>query len=274
MIFRSQNLTTRKSVHALVLFAWGLMFSVCVLQAQPSESSPKSAVTNFPAAGSGSNATSSLLPDASKSMKGDSLANTGVAGTASGASNNHISATNSLVVLDNKYKLAIGDRLSFRIVEDDEDPKALVVTDSADVEVPYIGRLHAENRTCQELAAEIKTALEKDYYYQATVILAVDLMNKSHGRVYLVGAVRSPGPVEVPGDEVLTLSKAILRAGGFTDYADRRHVKVTRREAGAKVDKETFVTDVGEIFDKGKIETDRTLVPGDMVYVPDRLIRF
>ena len=68
-------------------------------------------------------------------------------------------------------------------------------------------------QTCGQLALEIKAALEKDYYYHATVILAVDAMAKSHGRVDLVGAVRLPGPVELPGDEVVTLSKAILRAG-------------------------------------------------------------
>ena len=71
-------------------------------------------------------------------------------------------------VLDDKHKLTIGDRLSFRIVEDEEDPKPLFVTDSGDLEVPYIGRVPAENKTCRQLAAEIKTALEKEYYYQAT----------------------------------------------------------------------------------------------------------
>jgi ribosomal protein L16 Arg81 hydroxylase len=32
--------------------------------------------------------------------------------------------------------------------------------------------------------------------------------------------------------------------------------------------------DVGEIFDKGKVETDLVLEPGDLIYTPDRLIRF
>ena len=44
--------------------------------------------------------------------------------------------------------------------------------------------------------------------------------------------------------------------------------------AAAKDDKTTFIVDVGEIFDKGKIETDLTLEPGDLIYVPERLIRF
>ena len=181
-------------------------------------------------------------------------------------------ATNSMDALDDKHILAIGDRLSFRIEEDLDDPKPLVVTDSGDLEVPYIGRFPAENKTCKQLARDLKAALEKDYYYQATVVVAVDSMAKSRGRVYLVGPVREPGPQEIPSDEVFTLSKAILRAGGFTDYADRKSVKVTRQEGGAE--KQTFTVDVSQILDQGKTENDLRLHPGDLIYVPERLIRF
>ena len=182
--------------------------------------------------------------------------------------------TNSMDTLDDKHTLAIGDVLSFRIVEDEEEPKTLVITDSGDLEVPYIGRFPAENRTCKQLARELKTALEKEYYYHATVIIAVNSMAKSRGKVYLVGPVRMPGPQELPSDEVLTLSKAILRAGGFTDFADQHHVKITRQESAGKSGKVTLVVDVGRIFDKGKTENDVVLKSGDLIYIPERMIRF
>ena len=175
---------------------------------------------------------------------------------------------------------AIGDKLSFRILEDLDDPseplepKPLFVTDSGDIEIPYLGRVPAENKTCKQLAREIKTALEKEYYFQATVILAVDFMTKSRGRVYLVGPVRVPGPQEIPSDEVLTLSKAILRAGGFGDYADKHKVRVTRKGAAAGGQDQVLTVDVGEILEKGKTESDLPLQPGDLIYVPERLIRF
>jgi polysaccharide export outer membrane protein len=177
-------------------------------------------------------------------------------------------------VSPSNHKLSIGDRISFRIAEDQDDPKSLLVTDSGDIEVPYIGRVQAQNKTCAQLAKEIKTTLEKDYYYHATVTIAVDLMTKTEGRVYLVGAVRTTGPVEIPNDELLTLSKAILRAGGFTDFADTKHIKVTRKTSSDESKKETFTVNVGDIFDKGKIELDMTLKPGDLIYVPERLVRF
>jgi protein involved in polysaccharide export with SLBB domain len=181
---------------------------------------------------------------------------------------------NSMDALDDKHTLAIGDRISFRIEEDEDDPKSLTVTDSGDLEVPYIGRFPAENLTCKQLARELKAALEKEYYYQATVIIAVDSMAKSRGKVYLVGPVRMPGPQELPSDEVLTLSKAILRAGGFTDFADQHHVKITRQGSAGESHKVTLVVDVGRIFDKGKTENDVALKSGDLIYIPERMIRF
>jgi protein involved in polysaccharide export with SLBB domain len=182
--------------------------------------------------------------------------------------------TNSMDALDDKHKLAIGDRLSFRIVEDEEDPKPLFVTDSGELEVPYIGRFPTVGKSCKESARAIKAELEKEYYYQATVIIAVDLMAKSRGKVYLVGPIRAPGPQEIPSDEVLTLSKAILRAGGFTDYADRHKLKVTRKATVPGGADKTYTIDVGDILEKGKTESDLPLEPGDLIYVPERLIRF
>jgi len=48
----------------------------------------------------------------------------------------------------------------------------------------------------------------------------------------------------------------------------------TGKDAAVKEDKETFTVDVGKIFDKGDIEADLPVVSGDLIFVPDRLIRF
>jgi polysaccharide export outer membrane protein len=182
--------------------------------------------------------------------------------------------------LDDKHRLASGDRLSFRIVEDQVDPKeslepkALVVADTGDLEIPYLGRYPAVGKSCKQLAREIKAALEKDYYFKATVIIAVELRAKRFGAVYVVGQVHQTGPVDMPGDEQLTLSKAVLRAGGFTDYADKHHVKVTRKADADNGPSKTFMVDVSEILEEGKTEKDLLLEPGDTIFVTSRLFKF
>ena len=182
--------------------------------------------------------------------------------------------TTNFDVLDDKYHLSIGDQLSFRIIEDEDDPKPLVVTDSGDVQVPYIGRYPAVGKTCKQLAAALKTELEKEYYYQATVVVAVDSKPRSRGKIYLVGAIRAPGPQDISSDEQLTVRKAILRAGGFAEFADQKNVRITRGSAKSPDEKQTFTVNVAQIFEKGKTEEDINLQPGDLVFIPERMIRF
>src|SRR5207248_5493167 len=118
---------------------------------------------------------------------------------------------NSMAVLDDKKRLGSNDYISFRVVQDrDNDSQRLRVNDNGELEVPYVGLVPAQGRTCKELAYSIKGLLEREYYYHATVILAVDRVSeKSRGRVYVYGSVRGQGPQEIPADETYTVSKAI-----------------------------------------------------------------
>src|SRR6202171_4741582 len=87
--------------------------------------------------------------------------------------------TNSMAVLDDRKKLGPNDYVSFRVVEDrDNDSQRLRVNDNGELEVPYIGLVQAQGRTCKQLAYAIKGAFEKEYYYHATVILAVDRVSE------------------------------------------------------------------------------------------------
>jgi polysaccharide export outer membrane protein len=212
-----------------------------------------------------------LLPGALKA------ADAAVAKAAAVSSSTNVSSSasaNSFNTLDDKYRLVIGDQLSFQIIEDEDDPVHLVVTDSGDLQVPYIGRYSAVGKTCKELAQALKVELEKEYYKQATVIVAVDLKPGSRGKIYLVGAIGAPGPQEISSDETLTVSKAILRAGGFTSYADEKNVKVTRSGVSGHGDEKTFIVNVKQVLENGKTADDLPLQPGDLIFVPERMVRF
>lgn len=176
--------------------------------------------------------------------------------------------TNSMNVLDDKKRLGSNDYVSFRVVEDrDEESQHLRVNDNGELEVPYIGLVPAQGRTCRDLAYTIKSALEKEYYYHATVILAVDRVSeKSRGRVYVYGSVKGQGPQEIPADESYTVSKAIIRAGGFGDFANKRKVKVTRKNG------QDFTIDLKRVIEEGRTDEDMVVQPDDQIYVPQRLI--
>src|SRR5437660_3922217 len=176
--------------------------------------------------------------------------------------------TNSMSVLDDKKRLGSNDYVSFRVVEDrDEESQHLRVNDNGELEVPYIGLVPAKGRSCRELPYAIKAALEKEYYYHATVILALDRVSeKSRGKVYVYGSVKAQGPQEIPADENYTASKAVIRAGGFGDFANKRKVKVTRKNG------QDFTVDLKRVIEEGHTGEDVILQPDDQIYVPQRLI--
>jgi protein involved in polysaccharide export with SLBB domain len=174
-------------------------------------------------------------------------------------------------VLDSKHILEPGDHLSFRIVEDRDPAIALVVADSRELDVPYVGRVSTANKTCKQLADELKVLLEKEYYYRATVILGVDMVNKIRGKIYVQGEVRSQGPIELLFNEKLTASQAILKAGGFGDFARKDKVKVIRgSRVNAKGEKESLDINMIDVLEKGKMAQDVELEPDDFVMVPKR----
>jgi polysaccharide export outer membrane protein len=176
--------------------------------------------------------------------------------------------TNSMSVLDDKKRLGPNDYVSFRVVEDrDNESQRLRVNDNGELEVPYVGLVPAQGKSCKELAYTIKALLEKEYYYHATVILAVDrISEKSKGRIYVYGSVKGQGPQEIPPDESYTVSKAIIKAGGFGDFANKRKVKLTRKNG------QEFTVDLKRVIEEGHTEEDLELQPDDQIYVPQRLI--
>ena len=182
-------------------------------------------------------------------------------------------------VADDNYKLRAGDAVSFQILEDrllgiQETPVNLVVTDSGEVDIPYLGRMMVQDKTCKQLADELRILLTNSYYYRATVIIGLDSATKVMGKVYFVGQVRAQGPLNMQVNEPLTLGKAILQQGGFGDFANKKKVKVVRPSKVPGGTNQVFIINVKEILDDGKIEKDMLLEPDDFIIVPTRLFSF
>ena len=176
--------------------------------------------------------------------------------------------------LNDTIKLSVGDPIVFRVVEDKDDPVLIGIMDTGELDVPYLGRVAAAGKTCRALAYEIKHALEKDLYYHATVAISIDLQRKSRGRIIVVGKVGRPGQMEIPSGEVFTVSKAILAAGGFTDFASKSKVKIIRKTGGKPTDKQEIIVDVSAVLEKGELQNDVEVKSGDMIIVQERLINF
>ncbi len=177
---------------------------------------------------------------------------------------------NSMDALNNDRKLAVGDSVSYRVIEEQKDPVFLTVKDSGELSIPLVGLYPVLGKTCKEVAMELRPLLQKDYFYKATVIVGLETQStRSLGKVYIMGYVHAQGAIELPSNEALTVSKAVLLNGGLADFADKHHVKLIRKGPDGK--NTTRNVDIDAIY-KGKSTDDPVLQPGDTINVPEKLI--
>lgn len=177
-------------------------------------------------------------------------------------------SASQMELLDNQRKLQVGDRLVYEVLEEREDPVILFVDDKGMVNVPLLGNVPAQGKTARDLAYELKKALEIDYFYQATVMVRYQYGQNSRGRVTLVGQVRSQGPLAIPADEVLTVSGAILRAGGILPGGDGARVTLTRKDPSNPDGEKQTLLDVTKMLESGDFSQDVPVQADDLIVVP------
>ena len=193
-----------------------------------------------------------------------------------------------MAALDDKATLSPGDRVSFRVIEDRDDAVPRIVTDTGEIDFPYVGRVKVQGLTCRQVAVKLKQLLEVDYYKRATVIVGLDIIANNaqaipHNVCWVIGQVRQVGPMELSAAQPMTVSQVILRAGGFGDFADQRRVRLIHR--GSSTDSggapppdlnnsnEGQIVDVKAVYD-GHLGNDPTVQPNDYIIVPKKLVNF
>jgi polysaccharide export outer membrane protein len=82
-------------------------------------------------------------------------------------------------------------------------------------------------------------------------------------KVYLVGAVRTVGPINMSSS--LTVLQAIAQAGGLTDFAKKKHIYILRHETGRQV---RLPFNYDAVIKGEHIEQNIVLQPDDTIVVP------
>ena len=148
----------------------------------------------------------------------------------------------------------------------------VLVDQNGDITLPHLLQSPV---ACDKLTLDaLKQKLVKVYsqYYkqpQVTVTFApYDGKGVSPwGTVTVLGEVASPGPVNMPPTMDLTVTKVLQAAGGLRPFANKSKIKVSRCDRDGR--QTTFVIDLIEIGEKGRIEKDIALRAGDVVWVPE-----
>lgn len=190
--------------------------------------------------------------------------------TATKSSVVRIGKPETMDLLDDTKPIKLGDKLEYMVAEDRDPPIVLFVAEDGQVDVPLIGKMPAVQKTSRQLAKELSSKLEEEYYYQATVHIAEARGARTRGEVFVMGQVMQQGMVPIPQNEVMTISRAILSAGGFAAMADPTRVTVIRKDDQNPEAEKRLEVNVNEILVDGNLKKDLVLQPNDLVFVAPR----
>lgn len=200
--------------------------------------------------------------------------------TPSGSVNAGAAVLTSMEVVDDKRPISSGDTISIRIVEDRREALQQLVSVTGEVNAPYVGLVKAQGRTCRQLAYTIKAELEKNFFKNATVLISIDRINPRDEirerevdlEFYMMfGFVLRQGKYDLPTNEDISISQAILRAGGFAQFANRKKVKVVRKTPQGN---KTITINVDGIMQRGDLDKDIFLRKDDVVIVDELKVNF
>lgn len=163
---------------------------------------------------------------------------------------------------ETKLPLGPGDKLELVIFYGSREDKATYTLDAGgQVDVQYIGAVHAGGKVVGDVKDEILQRLKDGYINDPVVSLIVVEVNSL--QLSVLGQVARSGTIRfTPG---MTIVEAIARSGGFTPMARKNLVKVTRLLEGRK---ETYKIPV-DMISEGK-RPNFPVMPGDEVFVPER----
>ncbi|MCB1208860.1 MAG: polysaccharide biosynthesis/export family protein [Verrucomicrobiales bacterium] len=190
---------------------------------------------------------------------------------------------NSMDSLDNSTPIQPMDQCSFRIVEDRGNAIPMTVTLNGEIIVPNVGVVQAAGLTCRQLAMKIKSQLEASIYKTATVILTIDYRPPSRsGGGYngttiglqfftVYGQVLRQGKYEIPSDEDITISQAVLRAGGFAQFANPKKVRLVRSTPQGR---KTILVNLDDVMRRGNLGKDVYIRDGDVIIIDEKNVNF
>lgn len=158
--------------------------------------------------------------------------------------------------------MRVGDKFIIRLTgvpdQEQQQVEEKQIPLSGDITVDYLSQpFHAAGRTATDVAAEIAAAYRDGKIYTNPNVTIIP----EERYVSVGGDVRTPNRVIYSAD--LTLLGAINSCGGFTEYAERKAVRIIRGKDTFQIDCTAAQKSAG---------ADPPVYPGDQIYVPRTLL--
>ncbi len=166
----------------------------------------------------------------------------------------------------NDYILKAGDKISLTVFPTDEFIKGgeMEISPEGNVTIPVVGKVLIAGKSVIEAQETIVDILQEDYFIDPEAV--IEVLDYEDLKVVILGQVRKPGNYSFPpGANQLTLLQCISLAGGFSDIANIKKIKIMRKNESGKAEK--ISANANDIIEGKK--QDIILKPDDVIHVPE-----
>ncbi|MCX6955440.1 MAG: polysaccharide export protein [Verrucomicrobia bacterium] len=172
------------------------------------------------------------------------------------------------------YRIAPSDKVSISIIGESEYNAANKRVDAnGNVNLALIGEVHIAGLTVVAAQTAIENAYKEGRIFRNPQV-SLNIEDYSPREVSISGMVKIPAKYPLPPETVMTLKDLVLRAGGFTDTANGKKVRVSRPQPDGT--SKIFTKDIDSVIrskdTKNSTDGSFVLEPGDVVYVDEKMI--
>jgi polysaccharide export outer membrane protein len=169
-------------------------------------------------------------------------------------------------VLVNSYKMAVGDQIQINVWKNPELSLSQPIRPDGKISMPLLGDVMAVGLTPEELATILETGLSNYVKAPNVTVIITNLQGIEFlSRIRVTGSVEKN--VSILYQQGMTVLDAVLEAGSVTIYADANNTKLHRRTNKGSMSYDIRLKD---IMQDGDMMTNVTLMPGDIITVPER----
>ena len=163
-----------------------------------------------------------------------------------------------------EYLIGPGDMLQVFVWGQPDLSVTVPVRPDGRVSTPLIDDLVAVGKTPTQLAGEMKTVLSEYLRSPEVNVIVQDFVGTFGSQIRVLGQVLKPG--SIPFRERMTLLDVMMEVGGLTKFAAGNRSRLVRNIDGSS---EEFRVRVDDLVNKGRIEENIVMRPGDIVIVPE-----
>ena len=160
--------------------------------------------------------------------------------------------------------ISIGDSIAISVWDAPQFNTHSIVKSNGMISIPLVGEMKVAGYAKDELVQILRRRLSE--YIKGDILFSVEVVSPPP-KISVFGMVGRQGSVSVSGQ--LPLVEALIAAGGWSDGADLRYIRITR-QSQFSTEKSSIEFDLNQFLETGDMRGMPVVYPGDIVIVPKK----